>query len=228
MEENTKEYLMLREEMIMRIREQENISKFVITTSVVIFGYALSDPTINPLIYLLAFAIIIPFALKELENKRAISYIGGYIIVVLEEKLSQIEWGRNYFKFRMGDYDKDKMLNRIAAFGNLDFFLLGCLSITLFIIKYIELNKAEFDLYNMSQYEYGIIILCFVLLITLLVLTFQYNNYDNSLKNYVVIWLEFEKKNNRISIQQYDKLRNELIDGGLNKKIKLKTKRQII
>ncbi|MDD2971658.1 MAG: hypothetical protein PHE02_05955 [Lachnospiraceae bacterium] len=216
MNDNTKEYLMLREEMLMRIKEQDTISKFVITTSVVIFGYAFSNPQVSALVYLLTFIFIVPLAFKELENKRAISYLGGYIIVVLEEKIPQITWGRNYYKFRIKSYDNG-VLNKITAFGNLEFFALGIISAILYTIKCIKDNV----LLNVGVERYGInltitnivlIIGSAIIILVLFVITIQYNNYDDGLRKYVKKWMDFQLDSGQMSKKRYDELSKELLE----------------
>lgn len=103
MNENTKEYDMLRQEIMQYLKEYQNLRNMMYLITVTILGFCLKEKDINAYLYLLPLVVILPSYLVYIDYYRDIIKVDAYLILFYENKIDfpikweskQIMYGKN-------------------------------------------------------------------------------------------------------------------------------------
>lgn len=99
-EPNTKEYDMLRQEILQYLEEYQNVRNMMYIITATILGFGLTNENAVEYVYLLPLVVIIPSFFVYADYRRAIVRAAMYLKVFYEEiKLFPIKWESRLIKF---------------------------------------------------------------------------------------------------------------------------------
>lgn len=179
-----KEYLMLKDEIMLSMKTIKNYNTMLYTVSAALLAFAFNSQ--NELLFLLPFVILFPlYYLITREAKQALR-IGAYMIVFLEEK-TNFSW-----ESRLYLYDNTMKNNKHAKVPMVAYFSIGCLCILL---------SAMYTNYSIIDYYHIALIICQIILLFACVIMFVVKapNYTKIKEGYVLEWEQI--KRHEISIK---------------------------
>lgn len=162
---NDKEYLMLRDEIIWRLKAIDTLDTFTYTAFVGILGIAFAAEIIE--LCLLSFIIIVPISLKVANHKHAISHVSGYMREFLEDihKDQCFKWETLHCEF----YKKNprNLTENIIYYGSSIEYIIMCLITSFIFWIYVFQNKVEFTSFQMCIFSFiQVVVILFVTYIT--------------------------------------------------------------
>jgi hypothetical protein len=204
---NNDEYMMLRDEIIKRIDSQNNLSTFIITSVITLFGIGFALDHVISYFFLLPFMILLPMSAKQNKDGRHISYMVSYMIVFFESTHDfAIQWESNTYLLRISTNDEisNSLSNKIIRFiSTFEFALLSLVSYTLFLCFYF---KYEFDPYILTKDIMGLFCVGLFIILTFLVfiITCKYNEYGKNQAYFIEKWLKYSFSQKLISEEEYN------------------------
>lgn len=163
---NEKEYLMLRDEIIWRLKAIDTLDTFAYTVFVTVLGIAFTTKIIE--LCLLSFVIIVPVSLKVANHKHAISHVSGYMREFLEDIHNNqcFKWETLHSKF----YWKNprNLVENIIYYGSSIEYIIMCIFSSIILgIRFFQ-DKGELTLFQKSIYFFiPLVITLFVAYITI-------------------------------------------------------------
>ena len=206
MMENNKndEYMMLRNEIVKRLDNQNNMSTFLITSVITLLGIGFALKNASPYFFLLPFMILLPISAQEYKVGKHISYMVGYMIVFLESTPDfPIRWESNTYllgKLTGEEINKSITTKIVRFISNFEFTILSSVSYTLFLFYFFK-NGFVCKMPNILGVCCAI--LFFILIIFILLITRKYNEYSTTKTFYIEKWLDYGYKQKLISEDEY-------------------------
>ncbi len=195
------EYEMLREASWKRMEAQRNISFFSFTSSITILGIGFAIEGINKYIFLLPLVILIPFALKTYQCKKAIACIASYMIVFLECGGDSYRWETDSYFFKKAGKDFQNT-NIISSIADAEFFFLGIVSWGIYTAFFYQ-EAGGFKNMLGVRFDMGVLFITFLSVCFIFYITKQYSLFNKTIKQYVKQWNQFAYDSGRISYSKY-------------------------
>lgn len=195
------EYDMLREASWKRMEAQRTLSFFVVTATLTVLGigFALDEP--NKYIFILPVIILFPSAAKVYQCKKAISCLGGYMIVFLESDNNSYQWETDSYLFK--SYGKDIQNKKIISIiADMEFCLLGVISTIIYFVYWcLESNGLKQMLTD--WFDLLILILALIAICIIFYITKQFSLFNSTIRKYIKEWNRYAFENKRIEEQDY-------------------------
>lgn len=192
------EYMMLRNEIMDKLKFQEDLTQFCYT--IIASIWALTFTVKVPYISLIALFIIVPISLRKYKVRKDTMYISAYMIVYLENEID-IKWERNNSLYK--NKNATKFSNRIIEiFSKCDFIFSSLLTVVIFWSMYYVQNHTL--IIEGSWVLTGLLFFVQIILIgieSLLILFFI--NYDKERMKYIEKWGKTLKETNNMCFDFY-------------------------
>ncbi len=195
------EYEMLREASWKRMEAQRNISFFSFTSSITILGIGFAIENINKYIFLLPLVILVPFALKTYQCKKAIACLASYMIVFLEYGVDSYHWETDSYFFKNAGKDFQNK-NIISSIADSEFFFLGIVSWGIYAAFFYQEMGGFENMLNVS-FDSGLLFVTFLLVCFIFYITKQYSLFNETIRRYIKQWNQFAYESGRISYSRY-------------------------
>ncbi|WP_418489375.1 hypothetical protein [Frisingicoccus sp.] len=195
------EYDMLREASWKRMEAQRNISFFSFTSSITILGIGFAIENINKYIFLLPLVVLIPFALKTYQCKKAIACIASYMIVFLESGEDSYHWETDSYFFKKSGKDFQNK-NIISSIADAEFFFLGIVSWGIYTAFFYQ-EAGGFKNMMSVKFDMSLLLLTFLAVCFIFYITKQYSLFNKTIKQYIKQWNQFAYDSGRISYSKY-------------------------
>lgn len=105
---NSNEYLMIREELMWRLKSIDSLSTFTYTVFVTIIGIAFVNVTVE--LFILPYLIIIPMSLKVANHKYVIGMLSVYLLRLEDDKESYFKWEKYKLENSSNKITKNKLI----------------------------------------------------------------------------------------------------------------------
>jgi len=173
----TKEYEMLRQEIMQYLEEYQSVRNMMYVVTVTILGFCLSKEEVNVYLYLLPLVVVIPSYLVAFDYWRDVVIDATYIIVFHESKENfPIKW-----ETRHKEYRKNFMTIHKVNFQVIPYYVCAGVCLILYFVN-LEAN-------NIMQIILGIMILTAILLVFAIWGRVKY-------ETYIKKWNELKLKQN--------------------------------
>lgn len=182
-----KEYLMLRNEIIWRLKVVDTLGTFTYTVFISILGVAISTNIIE--LFLLPFIVVVPISLKVANHKYGVAYVAGYLNEFLEDLTDEncFKWEKFHVKY----YNENprELKEKIIYYGsNAEYLLICVLTSILFWIKYLSGHETYLTVVQVFGYS-------FIQLASIFLVTYATINYSSFQKFKPSILLKWKKVN---------------------------------
>lgn len=168
-----KEYLMLREEIILSMKTVKNYNNLLYTATTALLAFAFS--TSQEILFLLPFIVIFPLYFLIKREMMQVLRIGAYITIFLEEK-SNIFWERRLIMYdTMFSKNKHKHIP-LNAYSGLSFLCI--------VLSASHTNYSNFDVYCIICLSIQIILT----IISIILFVIKSPNYIKMKKEYLKQW----------------------------------------
>ncbi len=211
-EEKRAEYLMLREEILYDLSAQQSWSKFAITATITIIGFASQLPNFVPEMYLLPLAVLLIASTKVYNFKGGMQRIVSYMITELECK-NEFYWETSLNSYRkVSEGEKEKIVKKIQnVIETQEFSIMALLCLILYNIT-LSLKFPNYFIYRIVFLN----IISIIIILIIFMLSMNYWGFSSvMLKKYKDIWGLVSNDLNEASPQQSGTSSREIPPTGL-------------